>query len=143
MTDLISQSVTEVFVKRPWQHQIKTYSLVSVYSVKSKSKILFSFKYNFIFFLFIYFTSVNTQYYSNIFKALSEYSNIFECVLCYENEYKYLFEHQNILIFEYLNICHGTPKFADCGILVGWGGNVRFKVGFWILFRWLSCWLYG
>ena len=46
----------------------------------------------------------NTQYYSNIFKVLSKYSNKFDCVLCHENEYKYLFEHQNILIFEYSNI---------------------------------------
>ena len=42
MTDLISQSVTGVFVKRPWRHQIKTHYLVSAYSVKRKSKILFS-----------------------------------------------------------------------------------------------------
>ena len=43
MTNLISQSVTGVFVKRPWRHQMKTCSFVIVYSVERKSKILFSF----------------------------------------------------------------------------------------------------
>ena len=37
MTNLISQSVTGVFVKRPRRHQIKTCSLVSVYSAGSSS----------------------------------------------------------------------------------------------------------
>ena len=32
------------------------------------------------------------------------YLNIFESVNCHEKEYKYLFDDQNILILEYLNI---------------------------------------
>ena len=39
--------------------------------------------------------------YSNIFGALSEYSNIFECLKCNKSEYEYIFEAQNIRIFEY------------------------------------------
>ena len=42
--------------------------------------------------------------YSNIFGALTEYSNIFECLKCNKSEYEYIFEAQNIRIFEYSNI---------------------------------------
>ena len=41
------------------------------------------------------------QKYSNIFGASSEYSNIFECIKCDKSEYEYIFEAQNIRIFEY------------------------------------------
>ena len=75
----------------------------------------------------------NTQYYLNIFKALSEYSNIFEFVLCHENEYEYLFEHQNIRIFEYSNICAHPWSSVLKVVWVRWA-TLSFQIwgpGFW------------
>ena len=61
--------------------------------------------------------------YSSIFLASSEYSNIFECLTCNKSEYEYIFEAQNIQIFEYSNIrahpcIHVIPPAATDRLLV-------------------------